>query len=213
MKEVWYKKYRPREVKDYVFQDDFLKSKVEEWIEKKFFGNIMLLGSPGSGKTSLAKLLVEQCGFDDSDVRYISASLTNGIDDIREKVVNFSERSSFGMNGRVVVLDECLEENEEIRIGNLEEWKPIPLNKLEWGITYPTVSFNMTTGEFENDTCELVSDKEDTIYEIGLECGKKVLLNAKHPMIIDNNGVYEERNINDGLQVGDSIVIMDSNSG
>ena len=44
MKDIWYKKYRPSKIEDYVFHDDSLKQKVNEWIETKNFPSLLLLG-------------------------------------------------------------------------------------------------------------------------------------------------------------------------
>ena len=107
MKDIWYKKYRPSKIEDYVFHDDSLKQKVNEWIETKNFPSLLLLGQAGSGKSTLAHILATQCDFDETDIQFISASVTNGVDDIRDKVIRFAERSAFGENGRLVILDEC----------------------------------------------------------------------------------------------------------
>lgn len=121
MKDIWYKKYRPDTIEDYVFHDGDLKEKVAEWIENKSFPSLILLGQAGSGKSTLAHILQTQCGFDEADVQYISASVNNGIDDIRDKVINFAERSAFGLNGRLVILDECdyLSPNAQAALRNI----------------------------------------------------------------------------------------------
>lgn len=211
MKDIWYKKYRPSKIEDYVFHDDSLKQKVNEWIETKNFPSLLLLGQAGSGKSTLAHILATQCDFDETDIQFISASVTNGVDDIRDKVIRFAERSAFGENGRLVILDECLEENEKVRIGTVDEWQPVALKDLVWGETYPVVSFNMETGSFENDTGTLISEKEDELYEVELEDGRAIVLNAKHPFIVkDDNGAFVERTIEGGLCEGDTIIVEDA---
>ena len=56
--------------------------------------------------TTLAYILVNECDFEDVDVKYIAASVSKGIDTIRDEIITFVERSSFGEMGRVVILDE-----------------------------------------------------------------------------------------------------------
>lgn len=106
MKQLWYKKYRPKTLDGFVFVDEHIKSKIEEWVSEKAFPHVLLCGSPGTGKTTLAYILINECGFDDVDVKYIAASVSKGIDTIRDEIITFVERSSFGESGRVVILDE-----------------------------------------------------------------------------------------------------------
>lgn len=106
MKQLWYKKYRPKTLDGFVFIDDKIKNKIEEWVAAKDFPHLLLAGSPGTGKSTLAYILTNECGFDDVDVKYIAASVTKGIDTIRDEVITFVERASFGGKGRVVILDE-----------------------------------------------------------------------------------------------------------
>lgn len=109
--------------------------------------------------------------------------------------------------GAILLLDECLDENEEILVGDLNDHYPMKLSEMELNTEYPVVSFNMKTGELENDTGSIISDKEDDIYEVELENGKVIRLNAKHPfIIIDEDGNYVEKTIEMGLSVGESVI-------
>lgn len=56
--------------------------------------------------TTLAYILTNECDFEDVDVKYIAASVSKGIDTIRDEIITFVERASFGGKGRVVILDE-----------------------------------------------------------------------------------------------------------
>lgn len=208
MQEIWYKKHRPTNTDGYVFQNEALEHQVKDWIAKKNFPSLLLLGQAGSGKTTLAHLLAERCEYDDADIRLISASIDNGIDVIREKVVDFANRSAFSEQGRLVIIDECLEENERVRVGTVDNWTAVALKDLEWGKEYPIVSFNMETGQYENDTGTLISEKEDLIYTVTLYNGTSVKLNAKHPFIVfSEDGTYIEKTIEGGLAVGDLVVV------
>ena len=79
--------------------------RIKDEISKGLTYNILLEGSQGTGKTSLTKILTK-----DYPVLEINASLENGIDTIRDKVINFASQSSlFGGNEqlKVIVLEEC----------------------------------------------------------------------------------------------------------
>ena len=107
MKELWVEKYRPKELSGYVFRDDHQRKQIQTWIKDKSIPHLLLSGSAGIGKTTLAKILIHQLGIEDFDVLEINASRTNSVDDVRDKITNFVQMMSFGGGFRVVLLDEA----------------------------------------------------------------------------------------------------------
>jgi replication factor C small subunit len=106
MKELWVEKYRPKKVDGYVFRDAHQRKQVETWIKDKSIPHLLLSGSAGIGKTTLAKVLIQELGIEDYDVLEINASRQRGIDTIRDTITNFVQTIPFGPF-KVVLLDEA----------------------------------------------------------------------------------------------------------
>jgi replication factor C small subunit len=106
MKQLWVEQYRPNTVDGYVFRDDNQKKQIQTWIKDKSIPHLMLSGSPGIGKTTLAKMLLNEIGIEEFDVLELNASRTNSVDDVREKITNFVQMMPFGPF-KVVLLDEA----------------------------------------------------------------------------------------------------------
>ena len=106
MKELWVEKYRPKEVKNYVFRDEAQKKQVMSWLESKAIPHLLFSGAPGTGKTTLAKLLLHELEVDWGDVLQINASSENSVDVIRDKITNFSQTMPFG-DFKYIILDEA----------------------------------------------------------------------------------------------------------
>ena len=106
MKTLWVEKYRPDTLEGYVFRDDNQKAQVEGWIKNKTIPHLLFSGAPGVGKTTLAKILLNQLDVEGSDVLEINASRENSVDTIRDKITNFVQTMPFG-DFKVVLLDEA----------------------------------------------------------------------------------------------------------
>jgi DNA polymerase III delta prime subunit len=106
MKELWVEKYRPKTVDGYVFRDDNQRKQIATWIKDKSIPHLILSGVAGIGKTTLAKILINEIGIEDYDVLEINASRTNSVEDVRDKITNFVSMIPFGPF-KCVLLDEA----------------------------------------------------------------------------------------------------------
>ena len=115
---LWVEKYRPSELENYI-GNDHLKSKVSVYLESGDIPHLLLFGRAGTGKTTLAKLLINNI---DCDYLYINASDENSVDVVREKVKNFASTLGF-KDMKVIILDECdyITPNAQAALRNLME--------------------------------------------------------------------------------------------
>lgn len=106
MKQLWTEKYRPNKIADYVFRDSAQKAQVASWLAEGAMPHLLFSGAPGTGKTTLAKVLLAELDVNDMDVLEINASNENNVDTIRNKITNFSSTMPFG-DMKYVLLDEA----------------------------------------------------------------------------------------------------------
>ena len=103
---LWTEVYRPKTVSEYVFRDSNQNKQVNSWIKDRSIPHLLLSGSPGIGKTTLAKVLINELEIESYDVLEINASRERGIDEVRDKITNFISMIPFGPF-KVVLLDEA----------------------------------------------------------------------------------------------------------
>jgi len=98
---LWTEKYRPTKLDDYV-GNEHLKTKVAGYLENDDIPHLLLFGRAGTGKTTLAKLIVKSI---DCDFMIINASDENNVEMVRTKVKNFASSMGF-KKFKVIILDE-----------------------------------------------------------------------------------------------------------
>jgi DNA polymerase III delta prime subunit len=115
---LWVEKYRPSSLDTYI-GNDHLKSKVSIYLESGDLPHLLLFGRAGTGKTTLAKLLIKNI---ECDYLYINASDENNVDTVRTKVKNFASTIGF-KDLKIIILDECdyITPNAQAALRNLME--------------------------------------------------------------------------------------------
>jgi len=115
---IWVEKYRPSSLDTYI-GNEHLKSKVDIYLESGDLPHLLLYGKAGTGKTTLAKILVNNI---ECDYLYINASDENSVDTVRNKVRQFASTVGF-KDLKVIILDECdyITPNAQAALRNLME--------------------------------------------------------------------------------------------
>ena len=106
MKELLVEKYRPTTLNEYVFQNSAYESKFWEYVDIGNIPNLLFSGSPGSGKTTMARVLINELNVQKNDTLIINASTESGIDSVRSKISSFCDTYPLG-EFKVVLLEEA----------------------------------------------------------------------------------------------------------
>ena len=100
---LWVEKYRPHKVEDCILPDS-IKSTFLEYVNRKEIPNLLLSGSAGVGKTTVAKALCDEVGC---DYIVINGSDESGIDVLRNKIKNYASSVSLLGGRKVIIIDEA----------------------------------------------------------------------------------------------------------
>ena len=106
MNELWVEKYRPSTVDGYVFVDQTQREQVEAWIKNKSVPHLMFSGGPGTGKTTLAKMLINELGIDEFDIMFANGSKEARKIEWVDKLISFCSTMPYGTM-KIVLIDEA----------------------------------------------------------------------------------------------------------
>ena len=106
MKDLWVEKYRPDTLDGYVFKDTSQKEQIQSWIKQGTIPHLLLSGSAGIGKTTIAKILINQLEVQDTDVLVANGSKEGRKIDWVDKLIMFCQTMPFG-DFKVVLIDEA----------------------------------------------------------------------------------------------------------
>lgn len=179
---LWVEKYRPKTLDNLI-----LPPKTRKIVEDfgKDVPHLLLVGRPGTGKTTLAKILADdvlKC-----DYIYINASDENGVDTIREKVIGFAQTKSIDGERKIVILDECIDENTKVHILRDGKYLKIPIKDVDEK-TDLVKSYSNKKDRIEYRPFEKQYMGEKDAYEITLENGDIVTCTGSHKWYVNHNG-------------------------
>jgi DNA polymerase III delta prime subunit len=184
---LWVEKYRPKKIQDCILSED-LKQTFLEFVKKKEIPNLLLSGTPGTGKTTVARALCEEIGVD-----YI---IINGsdegrqIDTLRNKIKNFASTISLTKeaNHKVVIIDEA-------DYMNAESVQPALRNFIE---TFFNNCRFIFTCNFKSKIIEALHSR-CTVIDFKIVNGQKVKTAAKLmdrlSIILKDEGIEFDKNV------------------
>lgn len=185
IKELWVEAYRPKTLDGYVFRDEHQKKQIYTWVKDKSIPHLLFSGSAGIGKTTMAKILVNELGIEDYDVLEINASRTNSVDDVRDKITNFVQMMPFGPF-KIVLLDECLDENTEIVINRNGQEQLVKIKDVD-DTNDLVKSFNVETDLVEWKPFTLFDKGVQETLTIEFENGERVICTPDHKWYVNDS--------------------------
>jgi replication factor C small subunit len=106
MTALWVEKYRPKTLNEYVFQSSNQQQLFRDWVRDQTIPHLLFTGPAGTGKTTAAKMLINELKLHPYDVLEINASNDAKVEFMRDKIVSFASTRPFG-HLKIVLLDEA----------------------------------------------------------------------------------------------------------
>ena len=105
--DLWVDKYAPQSLDEYIFQNNDDKQRVQQWIKQGWVDNLLLVGPAGTGKTSLARVLLNELKVEEEDIMRINAARNGNVDTIKTSVANFIQTGGWGSIYRYIIMNEA----------------------------------------------------------------------------------------------------------
>ena len=166
-------KYRPDTLEGYICKDE-IKTKFQEFIDKQDIPHLLFAGKPGAGKTTIAKILVNNINC---DYLYVNATDERSMDVMREKVGAFAAAGSFKPL-KIVILDEATH--------ILQASQVILLNMME---TYSLTTRFILTGNYPE---RLIEPLRSRCQEFDLQPPTKKVVAQHISTILDKESIEYE---------------------
>jgi len=103
---LWVEAFRPATYDGYVFKDDKVRNQVETFVHTKSIPHLLIHGPCGTGKSTLAQIIINMIGVEKADVLKLNASKENSVDTLRTRISNFAATMPYGAF-KVVWLEEA----------------------------------------------------------------------------------------------------------
>ena len=178
---IWTEKYRPTTLENYI-GNTHIKEKIQQCINNNDVPNLLLFGNPGTGKSTICKILTNSI---DCDYLWINASDENNVDTIRNKVKSFASTMGF-KTWKIVVLDECLDETTPVVILRNGKEQLIQIKDLNEKLDL-VKSFNFKKNKIEWRPFNLWNKGEQDVYEIEFENNSTIICTGVHKWYVYND--------------------------